>query len=154
VERTAEDLGELATEMVIGEPTPAPAPATVSIDEPGWTEIDPLAMHLAALSDQLQGVASSTIGEIPAEHVRQIASEARRHLNRIEELANDGSFETIGVAQHIQGVRRMLDALSQLILMAGEPPVSIAQAAIEIAGGLREELRQGAAPGYGRPMRT
>jgi len=153
VERTAEDLGELATEMVIGDPSPVPAVAPA--DEPGWTAIDPLSVHLAALSDQLHGLTLDNY-EIPAEHIRQVAHRARRHLDRIEELANDNSCETTGVAQHIQGIRHMLDALFQLILMAGDPPESVAQMAIEIVGGLREELGQRPASrpdeGYGRPM--
>jgi hypothetical protein len=139
VERTAEDLGELVTEMVIGDPSPMSAVA--SADEPGWTAIDPLSVHLAALSDQLHGLAADNY-EIPAEYIRQVANKARRHLDRIDELANDNNSETIGVAQHIQGIQHMLDALSQLILRAGDPPESVAQIAIEIVGGLREELGQ------------
>jgi hypothetical protein len=153
VERTAEDLGELATEMVIGDPSPAPA--AVSMDEPRWTTIDPLSVHLAALSDQLHGLTLNNY-EIPADYIRQVANEARRHLSRIEELANDNSSETTGVVEHIQHIRHMLDALSQLILRAGDPPESVAQIAIEIVGGLREELGQRPTPrpdeGYGRPM--
>jgi hypothetical protein len=152
VERTTEDLGELAAEMVIGDPPPVPA--AVSADEPAWTAIDPLSVHLAALSDQLHALTLNN--EIPAEYIRQVVREARRHLNRIEELANDNSRETTGVAEHIQHIRHMLDGLSQLILMAGDPPESVAQIAIEILGGLREELGERPAPrpgeGYGRPM--
>lgn len=154
VARTAEDLGELATEMVIGDSPPAPA--MVSIEEPGWTEIDPLSVHLAALSDQLHGLTFPDNYEGPAEYVRRLAAEARRHLNRIEELANDSSSETIDVAQHIEWIRHHLDALSQLMLVVGDPPRSVAQTAIEIVAGLRDELRQASAPqrdeGYGRPM--
>lgn len=154
VQRTAEDLGELATEMVLGDPTPVPV--MVIKDEPGWTEIDPLSVHLAALSDQLHGVAFPSTSDIPAEYIRQIAAEARRHLNRIEEIANDSNWETTGVAEHISGIRQHLEVLSQFMSIPGQTPSSIAQNAIEIVGGLREELRQGAAPrpdeGYGRPM--
>jgi hypothetical protein len=152
VERTAEDLGELVTEMVIGDPPPVPA--AVFADEPAWTAIDPLSVHLAALSDQLHGLTLNY--QIPAEDIRHVAHEARRHLNRIEELANDNGSATTGVAEHIQHIQHMLEALSQLIVKAGDPPESVAQIAIEIVGGLREELGQASAPrpdeGYGRPM--
>jgi hypothetical protein len=39
----------------------------------------------------------------------------------------------------------MLYALSHLILEVGNPPESVVQTAIEIVGGLREELKTGAA---------
>jgi len=156
VKRTSEDLSELATEMLIGDP--APVPVTAITDEPGWTEIDPLVVHLAALSDQLHGVAFPSTNDIPAEHVRQITSEARRHLNRIEEIANDRNWETTDVAEHIQGIRQHLDVLSQFMRIPEETPSSIAQSAIGIVGGLRELLTPGSAPrpdeGYGRPMPT
>jgi hypothetical protein len=54
VERTAEDLAELGTEILIGDP--APVSAAVSAEEPGWTEIDPVSVHLAALSDPIPRV--------------------------------------------------------------------------------------------------
>src|ERR1700733_1663225 len=120
VRRTAEDLGELATDMVIGDPYPAPA--IPSRNEPGWTEIDPLSVHLGALSDQLHALTLPADGDVPAAYVRQIVSEARRHMNRIEELAMDSNRETMDLAEHIQRVRGTLDALSQLILVVGEPP--------------------------------
>lgn len=140
VQRTAEDLGELATDMVIGDPNPALAMA--SRDEPRWTEIDPFSVHLAALSDQLHALALPADCDVPAAYVRQIASAARRHLNRIEELAMDANRETMDLAEHIQSVRNALDALSQLILVADEPPRSVAQIAINIVQGIRTLLTQ------------
>jgi hypothetical protein len=154
VERTAEDLAQLGAEMLIGDP--APVSAAVSVDEPGWTEIDPVSVHLAAVSDELHRLIIATHHNMPVEYVRYIVSDARRHLNRIEELANDSRSETIGVAVHIQGIQHLLDTLSQPILMAGDPPVSVAQRAIEVVEGLREELQQAAEPrpeeGHRRPM--
>jgi hypothetical protein len=147
VKRVAEDASELVAEMVMGDPSPAPA--TVSAEEPGWTDIDPLTVHLAALTDQLKAVAYPAPDENPCEnvqYVRQIASEARRHLNRIEEVANDLDCDTIGVAEKIQAIRRALDALSQIIRFAEEPPFVgyappvIAQKALDEVGELREEL--------------
>ena len=153
VARTAEDLSELGTEMLIGDP--APLSASVSVDEPGWSKIDPISVHLAALSDQLHRLTLATHYKMPAEFVRQIASEARRHLNRIEELANDSSSDTTGVVEHSRFIQHLLDVLYQRI-PTKEPAASVAQAAIEVVEGLREELRQAAAPspdeGYGRPM--
>ncbi len=153
-ERTAENLAQLGAEMLVGDP--APVSAAVSVDEPRWTEIDPVSVHLAAVSDELHRLTIATHYNMPAEIVRQIASDARRHLNRIQELANDGSSETIEVAAHINGIGHLLDALSQLILMTGDPPVSVAQMAIEVVEGLREELQRAAEPrpeeGHGRPM--
>jgi hypothetical protein len=156
VQRTAEDLGELAAEMVIGDPSPALA--TVSVDEPPWTEIDPLAAHLALLADQLHGMGPAALplfSDTRVELVRQLVCEARRHLNRIEEVAGDLSRETVSVADKIQAIRKALDELSRIISAGGQlSPLSRAQ---EEVGALREELlRQrtalGADEGYNAPM--
>src|SRR6185437_2806084 len=80
--------------------------------------------------------------DVPAAYVRQIVSEARRHLNRIEELAMDSNHETTDLAEHIQRVRSMLDVLSQLVLVVGEPPESVAQMAMGIVAGVRQLLGQ------------
>lgn len=154
VERTAEDLAELGTEMLIGDP--APVYATISVEEPAWTEIDPVSVHLAALSDQLHRLTLAAHYNMPAEYVRQFASEARRHLNRIEEVANDSNSDSTGVVEHIGVIQHLLGALSLPFLIGEESPASVAQRAIEVVEGLREELRQAAAPrpdeGYGPPM--
>ena len=140
MQRTAEDLGELATDMVIGDPNPALAMA--SRDEPRWTEIDPFSVHLAALSDQLHVLPLPADCDVPPAYVRQIVSAARRHLNRIEELAVDSNRETMDLAEHIQSVRNALDLISQLILVADDPPGPIAHTAINIVQGIRILLTQ------------
>jgi hypothetical protein len=144
VAHTAEDLGQLTTEMVLGDPSPAPG--MVTADEPAWTKIDPLSVHIAALSDQLHTVSSFNAGGLPTEELRQIVHEGCRHLDRIEELFHDGSRETTGVAQHIQAIRTDLNALSQSLDSTKDRDfISAFRADAEVAR-LREELTQ-EAPG-------
>jgi hypothetical protein len=148
VERTAEDISEWTVQMVVGDPSPAPAlaPATVSYYEPEWTEIDPLAVHLAALTDQLQAVDIPNSYDIPTENLRKISSEARRHLDRIEEVVNDLNCDTTTAAEKIRAIRQDLDILSRIIRFAeeppytGVPPAAIAGKALSWIPGLREEL--------------
>lgn len=144
VERTAEDLGELAADMVIGDPLPALAIS--SRGEPDWTEIDPLSLHLAALSDQLNSLILPADHDVPVAYIREIVSNARRHLNRIEELVADNNRETMDLAEHIRRLGDVIDLLSRPIFMVGEPPASVAELAIGIVGGIRTLLRR-QAPG-------
>jgi hypothetical protein len=138
-ERTADDLGELTTQMVLGDPSPAPG--MVTADEPAWTEIDPLSVHIAALSDQASWFGAFTLS---AEQLRQMVHEGRRHLDRIEELVHDGSRETMGVTEHIRAISKELDALSRSISPADRLSVEVAARA-EVAR-LREKLTQEAEP--------
>src|SRR5262249_49922458 len=94
LKRIAEDLSKLIAEMLIGNPSPAPELA--NLDEPAWTEIDPLDVHIAALLDQISAFNrfSGTAGTAPSEKFRQMLSEMHRHLNRLEELIIDNDLET------------------------------------------------------------
>jgi hypothetical protein len=112
--QTAEDLGQLITEMVIGDPSPAPD--AVATDEPAWTEIDPLSVHIAALSDRLREVFEHdplTVS-IPTEKFRQAIRESLRHQDRIIELIYDSSRET-ELARPLQAISDALDSLSSTI---------------------------------------
>jgi len=140
VERTAEDLGELAADMVMGDPLTALAIA--SPDEPGWTEIDPLSLHLAALSDQLNSLILPANHDVPVAYVREIISNARRHLNRIEELVADNNRETMDLAEHVRRLGDWIDVLSRPIFVVNEPPISVAEIAIGVVEGIRTLLRR------------
>jgi hypothetical protein len=148
VQRTAEDLGELTTEMVLGDPSPAPS--AVSTDEPAWTEIDPLSLHIAALADQLHAVSDNgplfdSVG-MSAEQLGQTVRESRRHLDRIEELAHDGSRETASIRRHIRRLREALDELSQDTGPHDSAFRDIAMAANSEVAQLREYLTGEALP--------
>jgi hypothetical protein len=140
VERTAEDLGELAADMVVG--VPLPALAIASRGEPGWTEIDPLSLHLAALSDQLNSLILPADHDVPVAYVRDIISSARRHLNRIEELIADNNRETMDLTEHIRRLGDAIDVLSRPIFVMDDPPISVAEIAIGIVGGIRTLLKR------------
>jgi hypothetical protein len=140
VQRTAEDVGELVTDMVIGNPSPAPAAVSAersgSIEEPQWTEIDPLAVHFAALMDQLQALLFATLDNVQAEHVRQLGSEALRHLNRVEEIIDDFDYSTLSIAEKIWDTRQALDELSRI----GHAPPFMVFAPAAIANGARHKV--------------
>lgn len=138
MERTAEDLGELAADMVIGDPLPAQAIA--SPNEPGWTEVDPLSVHLAALSDRLNNLILPADQDVPIAFVRETVSNARRHLNRIDELIADNNRETVDLAEHIRRLGETIDVLSRPIFVIDELPMSVAEVAIGIVQGIRTLL--------------
>jgi len=146
LERTADDLGELTTEMVLG--NPSPAPDAVSTDEPAWTEIDPLSVHIAALSDLLRAVSEFDCWSMSTEGDRQTIREGRRHLDRIEELVHDSYKDDYFTSnpQHIQAIREGLDALSQIVSLFDKSSSAIALAANSELAQLREELTQEAGP--------
>jgi hypothetical protein len=145
--RTTEDISELATNMVIG--NPSPAPEVVQPYEPLWTWSDPIHVHTAALLDQLHGLDSPAGHKVPAEYRSQIASEMIRHLNRLEELACDNGWETASITQQIERLRYFLDALRHATLPPGERSAStlyIREIIVELQG---ELIQAGAAQGEG-----
>lgn len=114
--------------------------------EVNQAEIDPLSLHLAALSDQLNSLILPADHDVPVAYIREIVSNARRHLNRIGELVADNNRETMYLAEHIRRLGDVIDLLSRPIFMVGEPPASVAELAIGIVGGIRTLLRR-QAPG-------
>jgi hypothetical protein len=145
LERTAEDLGELTTEMVIGDPSPAPD--AVATDEPAWTEIDPLSVHIAALSDRLHAVSglNSWTVSMSTEEFRQIIRESLRHQVRIIELIHDSSRETNRLVRPLQAICDALDSLSSTIYPDYNSSTTAEIALNEVAR-LREVLTQEAEP--------
>jgi hypothetical protein len=146
VQRTTEDLGQLATEMVIGDPSPAPE--TIGTAEPQWTEIDPLDVHIAALMDELYVSSSPEAPDVPIQHVRQAVSEAHRHLNRVEELVYDSSAskDIDLIERKIQTLREKLNTLSLMVSPGEQTRSSRVQDAIDLATGLQKLFGHHATP--------
>jgi hypothetical protein len=118
--RTAEDLGELTADMIIGNPSPAPEMADV--DESAWTEIDPLDAHLAALIDQVSAF-NRFSGGASSDKLKQMLNEMHRHLNRIEELIIDNDLETTDFRDLIATSRYYLERVNVKVAWGGEERV-------------------------------
>jgi hypothetical protein len=147
LKRIAEDLSELIADMIIGNPSPAPEMA--NLDEPAWTEIDPLDVHIAALLDQIFAFRRFS-GTAPSEKFKQMLSEMHRHLNRLEELIIDNDLETTDFRDLIATSRYYLERLNVKIAWGGEErlagdPDQI-RVPIEILRDSLRRLRRAASP--------
>jgi hypothetical protein len=139
VKRVAEDLSEYVADMVIGNPVPSPQGVmAIGLSESKWTEIDPLAVHIAALSDLLT---SLYVHPHPLEIMHALTSESRRHLDRLEELASDKGYDSELASRRILVIRRLLDRLPYIDGGPDKEVVSEAfRAAIDATNELRKEL--------------
>jgi len=139
VKRVAEDLSEYMADMVIGDPVPASGDIAVDgLGETKWTQIDPLIVHIAALSDQLTTlyVHPHTLGVM-----RALASESRRHSDRLEELAGDNGYDSELVGRRILVIRQALDRVPYIDGAADKAATSEAfRAAIHATDELRRDL--------------
>lgn len=139
VQRVAEDLSESVADMVIGGSASSSADITVnSLTESNWTEIDPLAVHIAALSDQLTTL---YVHPHPLDVTRALASESRRHLDRLEELVGDNGYDSELVGQRILVIQQVLKRLPYIDDVADYGSMSEAfRAAIQATDELRRYL--------------
>jgi hypothetical protein len=139
VQHVAEDLAELAADMVIGDPQSSPEDQ--HIPELPWRTIDPLAVHVAALSDHLNALETyQGDAPTPPQDMAPLLYDARRHLNRLEELISDNAkYMDERVADRILILRRTLEAASLANSVINPRPVEF-KSAIHALGWLRHRL--------------